>query len=139
MLIFLAFLLVWASVSDLKNRIVPNSLMVLILIVVFIYAYQYALLNKYAFAWSGIMLASGIFLSMFNILGGADSKLIAVLLLAVEAHNLILFPIFLAILILVSTIIYWVFSSIHSVKFNQKGLPLVPAISVAGFLCIWIG
>lgn len=138
MLVFLAILLVWASINDLAKRIVSNKLLALIAIVVIYYAYEVSVMNICSFLWSGVALFSGVFLSRYNIIGGADSKLIAILLLAISEHYLILFPAIFAVMAFLSIVIFWGVSFFYPI-IRSKGFPFIPAISLAGFLCIWIG
>ncbi|MFM2480197.1 prepilin peptidase [Celerinatantimonas sp. YJH-8] len=137
MLIVIIVLLLWVIYTDIKNRQILNSSLLAILVSVIIYAYPREIINSYSFLWAIFVLFIGVFLSVFHVVGAGDSKLLAILLFGIKPENLILVPFSLAILIVISIIIFRVVSMFKP-EHSVRGLPLAPAISLAGLLCIWL-
>lgn len=138
MLCLLLSLLIAASFLDIKSRNVPNLLLVFIFFIILIYSIRYSTFNFYGVIVCGVILILGVLLSCMNILGGADSKLLAILVLAINTEFLILLPIILAVSLLL-TIAIWVLATVFRPDWSNQGIPMIPAISLAGFLCIWFG
>lgn len=85
----------------------------------------------------GGILIGGIVLSNLRLLGAADSKLIAILMLVISPYYIELFAFFLACLVLITCSIYGVGFWLGKAQRNH-GIPLVPAISLAGWMCLWL-
>lgn len=138
MLLFVLILLFIAlgclSFCDIKYRHVTNSQIISVLVLIIASNYWFSL------QWSNwlivlVIIITGIFGSYFNVLGAADTKLAAVLVLAIKPEYLILFYFLGALFILFICGVYAVAIKCRWAS-RQRGIPLIPAISLAGWCCI---
>ncbi|WP_434355114.1 hypothetical protein NF212_09840 [Parasalinivibrio latis] len=89
-----------------------------------------------------IILVIGIFLSKLNVLGGADSKILAILMLGIHQEYWLLYgvSIFVAVNI---TLVIWLLGYLICTKerkcaYRERGIPLIPAISLPAPLFIFL-
>jgi Flp pilus assembly protein protease CpaA len=124
------------SIKDIKKREVSNAwLLSLFSILLLLLLVEERYPQNVLFV--GVILLFGVILSNLRILGGADSKLIAILTLVISPYYVKLFIFFLACLILVTCSIYGVGLWLGKAQ-RSHGIPLVPAISLAGWMCLWL-
>ncbi|MFM2477423.1 prepilin peptidase [Celerinatantimonas sp. MCCC 1A17872] len=130
------FFLILVSIQDIKNRKVSNLRLFSLLL---IFSLFFLLEKRYPqnILFAGIILFLGVILSNLHLLGGADSKLIAMLILVIAPHYVELFVFFLACLVLVTCSIYSVGFWLGKAQ-RSRGIPLIPAISLAGWMCLWL-
>ncbi|MFM2483643.1 prepilin peptidase [Celerinatantimonas yamalensis] len=128
--------LIFISYLDIRYRRVNNKYLAVVLMFIGLVLWREQHF-PYNVAIIVCVLVVGVLLSNLRILGAADSKLIAILLLAIPPKLIVLLVFFTAVGVLISCIVFYAAVWCDRVE-RAKGIPLVPAISAAGLFCVWI-
>lgn len=121
-------LLILLSISDIKQRIISNNIVLLLLVAILPLAYT---LHQQIFIMPALItLIVGFLLFVLNIIGAGDIKLLTVLMLATPTEQVFSLLFFTALSGLVLIIIGWLF---FRQSIRRNGLPYGVAIS-SGFL-----
>ena len=133
----LVFLLCIMSYLDIRYRKENNRWIIIFLgwLVLSLWTTgHFYLLSDNILLSAGVIVA-GIVLSACNLLGGADSKLLAVILLGILPPLRSAFGVCLAVAVLIVAVIFWLAVLFLNVP-KSRGVPLIPAIAASGMMFI---